>query len=131
MRRKLAPTFFRAFSLKPQGRRQVHVCLGTACHVRGGGLVLEKFERELGIKAGETTPDYRATFEVVYCLGSCGLAPVAVVRWVPSRFAQPLRLAINTVQARQAPKLPFMDDTPKMYWTDRLCRPFSRTSHLF
>jgi len=72
-------TFYRAFSLKPQGRRQIHVCLGTACHVRGAPLVLEKFERELGIKAGETTADGEFSLNAVRCVGCCGLAPVAMV----------------------------------------------------
>jgi len=72
-------TFYRAFSLKPQGRRQIHVCLGTACHVRGAPLVLEKFERELGIKTGETTADGEFSLNAVRCVGCCGLAPVAMV----------------------------------------------------
>ena len=72
-------TFYRAFSLKPQGKRQIHVCLGTACHVRGAPLVLEKFERELGIKAGETTADGEFSLKPVRCVGCCGLAPVAMV----------------------------------------------------
>jgi NADH-quinone oxidoreductase subunit E len=72
-------TFYRAFSLKPQGRSQVHVCLGTACHVRGGPLVLERFERELGVKAGETTADGEFSLSAVRCVGCCGLAPVVMV----------------------------------------------------
>jgi len=72
-------TFYRAFSLKPQGKRQIHVCLGTACHVRGAPLVLEKFERELGIKTGETTADGEFSLNAVRCVGCCGLAPVAMV----------------------------------------------------
>jgi NADH:ubiquinone oxidoreductase subunit E len=72
-------TFYRAFSLKPRGKRQVHVCLGTACHVRGAPLVLEKFEKELGIKAGETTADEEFGLSAVRCVGCCGLAPVAMV----------------------------------------------------
>jgi len=57
----------------------VRQCDGTACHVRGAGKIVERMEQELGITAGSTTADYRVTCEVVYCLGSCGLAPVAVV----------------------------------------------------
>lgn len=72
-------TFFRAFSLKPKGKHPVHVCLGTACHVRGGQLILEKFERELGIKSGETTEDRLFSLDAVRCLGCCGLAPVVMV----------------------------------------------------
>lgn len=72
-------TFFRAFSLKPKGKHPIHVCLGTACHVRGAQLILEKFERELGIKTGETTEDRLFSLDAVRCLGCCGLAPVVMV----------------------------------------------------
>lgn len=72
-------TFYRSFSLSPRGRHVCTVCLGTACHVRGGAAVLEQFERRLGIAAGETTPDGRVTLERVNCLGACALAPLAVV----------------------------------------------------
>lgn len=72
-------TFFRAFSLKPKGKHPIHVCLGTACHVRGAQLVLEKFERELGIKSGETSEDMLFSLDAVRCLGCCGLAPVVMV----------------------------------------------------
>ena len=61
-------TFYRAFSLTPRGKYLVSICLGTACHVRGGLLVAEEFERQLGVKAGETTPDRLFTLETVTCL---------------------------------------------------------------
>jgi NADH-quinone oxidoreductase subunit E len=72
-------SFYRAFSLKPRGKHLIHVCLGTACHVRGGVRVKEAVERELGIAAGETTADKRFTLETVNCLGACALGPVAVI----------------------------------------------------
>jgi len=72
-------TFYSQFYLKRRGRHIVQQCDGTACHVRGAARIIEEVEKHLGIKAGETTPDYRVTYEVVYCLGSCGLAPVAMV----------------------------------------------------
>jgi NADH-quinone oxidoreductase subunit E len=72
-------TFYKAFSLKPKGRHPVHVCLGTACHVRGAQLVLEKFERELGLKSGETSADQSFSLDAVRCVGCCGLAPVVTV----------------------------------------------------
>jgi NADH-quinone oxidoreductase subunit E len=72
-------TFYRSFSLSPRGRHICTVCLGTACHVRGGEAVLEQFERRLGISAGQTTPDGKFTLERVNCLGACALAPLAVV----------------------------------------------------
>ena len=72
-------TFFRAFSLKPRGRHLITVCLGTACHVRGGQRLVDKVERDYGIKPGETTEDRRFTLETVNCLGCCALGPVVVV----------------------------------------------------
>lgn len=72
-------TFYRSFRLSPRGRHTCTVCLGTACHVRGGPAVLEQFERKLGIPAGGTTADGRFTLERVNCLGACALAPLAVV----------------------------------------------------
>ena len=72
-------TFYSQFYLTRRGRHIVRQCDGTACHVRGAAKIVDSVERELGIAAGETTPDYRLTYEVVYCLGSCGLAPTAVV----------------------------------------------------
>ncbi|MGB9487814.1 MAG: NAD(P)H-dependent oxidoreductase subunit E [Terriglobia bacterium] len=72
-------TFYRAFSLKPKGRHPIAVCLGTACHVRAAGKILEKFERQLGIKCGQTTPSLNFGLEAVRCLGCCGLAPVVTV----------------------------------------------------
>lgn len=72
-------TFFRAFSLEPKGEFTIKVCLGTACHVRGAVHILEQFERDLQVKAGQTTPDGKFSLEVVMCLGACALGPVVVV----------------------------------------------------
>jgi NADH:ubiquinone oxidoreductase subunit E len=72
-------TFYNALSLKPRGRHKIDVCLGTACHVRGGGRILDKMERDLGIAMGETTKDKRFTLETVHCVGCCSLGPVAVI----------------------------------------------------
>ena len=72
-------TFYAQFHLKRRGRNLVRVCDGTACHVRGAGKNLEALEQAAGIAPGQTTPDYALTLEVVYCLGSCGIAPVALV----------------------------------------------------
>ena len=69
-------TFYRCFSLKPRGRHLVQVCLGTACHVRGGDLVLERAQTETGAGLAGTSPDLEFTVEPVRCLGCCGLAPV-------------------------------------------------------
>ncbi len=72
-------TFYSQFHLTPRGRHIIQQCDGTACHVRGAARIIEAVERELGIKAGETTPDLKCTYEVVYCIGSCALAPTAIV----------------------------------------------------
>jgi NADH-quinone oxidoreductase subunit E len=72
-------TFYAQFYLKRRGRHIIRQCDGTACHVRGAARIVDTVENYLGIKAGNTTPDYRYTYEVVYCLGSCGLSPVAMV----------------------------------------------------
>jgi NADH-quinone oxidoreductase subunit E len=72
-------TFYAQFYLNPRGRQTVRVCRGTACHVRGGSLILEAVERELGIKDGETTLDLEYSLETVACIGACALAPAMVV----------------------------------------------------
>jgi NADH:ubiquinone oxidoreductase subunit E len=71
-------TFYRSFSLKPRGKHLVSVCLGTACHVRGGPKIAEAFERALEVKAGETTKDREFTLETVNCVGACALSPIVV-----------------------------------------------------
>jgi NADH-quinone oxidoreductase subunit E len=72
-------TFFSSFSLNPRGRHIATVCMGTACHVRGAPRVLDELERQLGIKDGETTPDWCFTIETVNCVGACALGPLVIV----------------------------------------------------
>ena len=72
-------TFYKAFSLEPRGRHHVCVCTGTACHVRNARSILEKFERDLGVERGNTTPDREFTLETVNCVGACALGPVVVL----------------------------------------------------
>ncbi len=72
-------TFYSLFHLNPRGRNIIRVCQGTACHVRGGKLILQALEKQLGVKAGHTTEDLRFTLETVACVGACGLAPVMQV----------------------------------------------------
>jgi NADH-quinone oxidoreductase E subunit len=72
-------TFYAQFHLKPRGKYIVRVCQGTACHVRGGKIILQAVEDQLGIKPGDTTGDLLFTLERVACLGACGLAPTMIV----------------------------------------------------
>ena len=71
-------TFYAQFKFTPVGRQVVKVCRGTACHVRGATRILEEVEKQLGIKAGETTEDLEYSLETIACFGSCALAPVMV-----------------------------------------------------
>jgi len=72
-------SFYAQFRFTRPGEHSVKVCLGTACHVRGGVRILETVQRELGIEPGGTTEDYKFNLERVACFGSCALAPVAVI----------------------------------------------------
>ena len=89
-------TFYAQFRLTKRGKHLIRVCDGTACHVRGAAKCIEATEQSLGVPAGGTSPDFQYTMEIVYCLGSCGLAPVAVVddrvlgRLTPNSLVQQL-----------------------------------------
>lgn len=72
-------TFYNQFSLTPRGKYIVKVCLGTACHIRGGPRILDAVEGKLDVKSGGTTKDNKFSLERVACVGSCGLAPVVMV----------------------------------------------------
>jgi len=72
-------TFYKAFSLEPKGKHTIQVCLGTACHVRGGARILNYLENLLDVKTGETTKDLTFTLESVNCLGACALGPIMVI----------------------------------------------------
>lgn len=74
-----AASFYTAFSFKPRGRHTVHVCLGTACYIRGGQKMLEKLQATLGVAPGETTADRAFTLQTVRCVGSCSMSPVVRV----------------------------------------------------
>lgn len=71
-------TFYNAFSLKPKGKHILHVCMGTACHVRGSPQVLDRLQIKLAIKPGGTTRDRLFTLETVNCLGACALGPIVI-----------------------------------------------------
>ena len=72
-------TFYKAFSLEPQGDTIVKVCMGTACHIRGAGQLVEELERQLGIGPDETTEDLKFTVKTVNCVGACAMAPLVIV----------------------------------------------------
>jgi NADH-quinone oxidoreductase subunit E len=72
-------TFYSQFKLTPLGKKVIRLCRGTACHVRGAGKVLAEMEKQLGIKAGETTDDLEYTLETVACIGACALAPTMTI----------------------------------------------------
>jgi NADH-quinone oxidoreductase subunit E len=72
-------TFYKAFSLVPKGRHEIHVCTGTACHVRGAPRLLDSIQDLTGIRPGETDMDLKFSLETVSCVGCCALGPVMVV----------------------------------------------------
>lgn len=75
-------TFYRTFSLKPKGKNHICVCTGTACHVRQATVIVDKLERDLKIKPGETTGDGEISLETVNCLGACALGPLVTANEV-------------------------------------------------
>jgi len=72
-------TFYTQFSLKPKGKHRVSVCLGTACYVKGSGIIYEELKKQLNLKEGECTPDGNFSIHNTRCIGACGLAPVLTV----------------------------------------------------
>ncbi|MEW6336729.1 MAG: complex I 24 kDa subunit family protein [Acidobacteriota bacterium] len=86
-------TFYKAFSLVPQGRTIIKVCTGTACHIRGAGQLIEELERQLNIKAGETSADLSFTIKTVNCVGACAMAPVLIVAEKYHGNAKPVKVA--------------------------------------
>jgi NADH-quinone oxidoreductase subunit E len=72
-------TFYNAFSLTPKGRHRVHVCMGTACHVRGAAMIRDKVCRDLKVESGGTTKDGEWSVDEVNCVGACAMGPVVVV----------------------------------------------------
>ncbi|MEW6259917.1 MAG: NAD(P)H-dependent oxidoreductase subunit E [Thermodesulfobacteriota bacterium] len=72
-------TFYASFSLIPKGKHILHVCTGTACHLRGSGGMVQHVAQKLGIEPGQTTPDMKITLETVNCLGACAMAPIVVL----------------------------------------------------
>jgi NADH:ubiquinone oxidoreductase subunit E len=86
-------TFYKAFSLEPQGDTIVKVCVGTACHIRGAGQLVEELQRQLGVGPGETTEDLKFTIKTVNCVGACAMAPVMIVGETYRGSAKAARMA--------------------------------------
>ena len=72
-------TFYAQFTMSPKGKYRISVCLGTACYVKGSGIVMEKLEQTLGIESGEITQDGKFSLDDCRCVGACGLAPVVTI----------------------------------------------------
>jgi NADH-quinone oxidoreductase subunit E len=86
-------TFYKAFSLVPKGRHEIHICMGTACHVRGSTRVLEAVQDLAGIKPGETDLDLKFSLETVNCLGCCALGPVMEINGKTHGKMSPTKIA--------------------------------------
>lgn len=86
-------SFYAQLYTKPQGRKVVRVCRGTACHVRGGKTILKLVKQHLGLEEGETTPDYEYTLETVACIGVCALAPNIVIGTATYGHMNPKKVA--------------------------------------
>jgi len=85
-------TFYNQFRLNPPGKHSIRVCLGTACHMKGGYITLDAWKRRLNIEAGETTPDREFDLDTVACVGCCVLAPVTVVNDKPEGKVEPTKV---------------------------------------
>ncbi|PKM80278.1 MAG: NADH-quinone oxidoreductase subunit NuoE [Firmicutes bacterium HGW-Firmicutes-14] len=85
-------TFYNQFRLNPPGKNQIKVCMGTACHLTGGHIIMDSFERRLEIDEGETTGDREFSLERVACVGCCALAPVVLVNEEVEARVRPTRV---------------------------------------
>lgn len=101
-------TFYSQFYLERRGEHELYLCDGTACHVKGTSRLVKAVKDEFGIGPGETTPDGELTLELVYCMGSCALAPVAVLdgevmgRLEPDKFIRRLKKGLATPETEEA-----------------------------
>ena len=102
-------TFYSQFYLQPRGKHILKLCDGTACHVKGTAALITAIEHKYGIQPGETTADRELTMEIVYCVGSCALAPVAVLddqvmgHSRPDKFVSRVEKNMSTAQVTQEP----------------------------
>ncbi len=95
-------TFNRSFRLEPKGKIRVTVCQGAACHVRGGGKIVEEMEKKLGIPAGRTTADKKLSLEKACCLGCCAIGPVVVVNGTHYSLVSPQKVDSILEKAKTA-----------------------------
>jgi len=105
-------TFYNQFRLKPPGRHSIRVCLGTACHMKGGCIALDAWKRRLGIEPGDTTEDREFDLDTVACVGCCTMAPVTIVDGKPEAKVDPTRvdgllLSFEIEGGKDAKKLSF------------------------
>lgn len=96
-------SFYKAFSLVPRGKHIITVCLGTACHVRGGEFIVDQIGRLLAIKPGQTSADMQFTLEAVNCLGCCSLGPVMVIdgKYYGNMAISKVERVLKTYQERE------------------------------
>jgi len=96
-------TFYNQFRFQPNGKYHIQVCRGTACHVLGSATVLQELEKQLKVKAGDTTRDGLFSIEVVACIGACGLAPVIAINgeFYAKVTASSLGKIINTYKTKE------------------------------
>jgi len=85
-------TFYNQFRLNPPGKHSIRVCLGTACHMKGGYITLDAWKRRLCIDRGQTTPDWEFDLDTVACVGCCVMAPVTVVNDKPQGKVEPTKV---------------------------------------
>jgi NADH-quinone oxidoreductase subunit E len=85
-------TFYNQFRLNPPGKHSIRVCLGTACHMKGGYITLDAWKRRLGIDRGQATPDWEFDLDIVACVGCCVMAPVTVVDDKPQGKVEPTKV---------------------------------------
>jgi len=85
-------TFYNQFRLNPPGRHSIRVCLGTACHMKGGYITLDAWKRRLGINPGDTTHDQEFDLDTVACVGCCAMAPVTIVDSKPQAKVEPTKV---------------------------------------
>ncbi|MFW6082709.1 MAG: NAD(P)H-dependent oxidoreductase subunit E [Chloroflexota bacterium] len=101
-------TFYSQFYLERRGKHELYLCDGTACHVKGTPRLVKAVQDEFGIRPGETTPDGELTMELVYCMGSCALAPVAVLdgqvmgRMEPDRLIRRVKKGLTSPETETA-----------------------------